>query len=207
LTCIPASSSSNGSQFNGILVTPDILIQANHAHSTGTVYFVASDNTVHARTIISGSNPTGDLFIARLDSALPPSIVPARILPSDYALKIPQEQLDTHFALSIFTNQAREIRIGQVDGFTSLVHVSKPQFDYAQDWYSPVLAGDSGQPAFLIINGEAIALGVWFASNFIDLGEFPGIHVFASQINAAIISLGSAYQLSQIDLSAYPSYP
>lgn len=206
-TCIPVASSSNGAEFNGVLVTPDILIQAAHAHSTGTIYFVAPDNTVHSRTIIGTSNPTGDILVARLDSPLPAEIKPALILPSDYASKLPLDHLSTQFALSVYTGQAREINIGSVTQFTSLVHVIKPDNDVVQPWYSPVQSGGSGAPAFFVIDGQTVALGVWSGSNFTDLAECPGLHVFSSQINAAIISLGSATQMTEIDLSAYPDYP
>ncbi len=228
LTSIPVYSSSSHTSFNGVLVAPDILIQANHAHSSGTMYFVANDNTTISRTVVGGTRiGDTDIWVSRLNSPLPSSITPAKVLKNGslgiFALgtyqslvsegdKITSNAISKGTLPAVFSNQFRSLKIGSVNALYNLFTiVYVPGGDQTHQlptsslrylpWYSEPISGDSGSPGFMIVNGQLVALGTWYTS--IALSD---ILANITAINAGISSLGSGYSLTQIDLSAYPTY-
>lgn len=66
-----------------------------------------------------------------------------------------------------------------------------------------IIIGDSGNPAFIVINGEPILLGCMQQGGW---GGVATLHDHITEINAAMTSLGGGYQLTQFDLSGYPTY-
>jgi len=211
LSCIPVYCSSTGPSFNGVLVAPDILIQANHAHGSGTIYFVSDSNIVYSRSVLNGTQiGSTDLFITRLSSPLPNAIVPAKVLPvSAYSGSPRNILMDSVFAqhvLSVYTNQFATLRVGEVDVLSVDFGVHKPADPSLAQWYSPLIGGDSGSPAFVVVDNELVATATWFKSDQSTFSDGPPISDYISDINAAITALGSAYSLTVKDLSAYPTY-
>lgn len=224
-SCIPASSNANPlfDYQNGVLVTPDILIQANHAHTEGIHWFVDNSGNELTRTVVASTNPIDDVFVARLDSPLPDSISPAQILPTSAytgdSVKIRPSALsplvltDDYSHLIVpcfFTRKDKQIRIGVVDNFGwglyGDVSIRRPPTNPLKLWYSAVTGGDSASPFFLIINNRPIALSTWHTSDSIQFSSGPFITFYKDQINAAITSLGSTTSLSVVDLSGFTSY-
>ena len=82
LSCVPAYSSGGGASANGVLVAPDILIQAAHDHPSGTFYFCSADNQVFSADVVGGQQiGSTDLWVSRLSAQMPASIKPAKVLP------------------------------------------------------------------------------------------------------------------------------
>ena len=212
LTCIPASSTGGGSSFNGVLVAPDILIQANHSHYSGTFYFCDPNNAVFSAVVISGQQVgSTDIWVSRLSAPLPGSIKPAKVLPvSAYtggAVNILQTDVVNQYMLCAFSSEDRTVQVGRLSGLQIFVGVMKCDYAPADIWYSPVVGGDSGSPVFLFIDGEAVALCTWYQSNMVKYSVGPSISENVTGINAAISALGSGYQLATKDLSSYSNYP
>lgn len=207
LTCIPVLSSSSGYKLGGVLVTPDILIQANHGHATGIIYFVDASNVTHSRTVVGGANIAGtDIYVARLNSPLPAGIVPAKVFQANvFPDKITSDSMLNRYVPVMFSDQHRTLRVGELVGLNSYAVVVESETEF-QQWYSPVVGGDSGSAVLASVNGETVALGVWYGSNLTTLAIAPNLSNYIAQINAAITSLGSATSLAEIDLSAYPDY-
>jgi hypothetical protein len=222
----PPPTGSNpygGARFNGILVTPDILIQSNHAYIPNgtTVYFVKNDNTTVSRTITASAHVGVDIQVMKLSSAVPSGITPAKVFASGSVgisdgtdgTKMTKAAISYAHPLVLFTNQYRSLSIGSAVAFDSdVVAIIQPgQYIYSPNtsqyagWYLPIASGDSGSPILMVINGQAVALGTWYYKS----GYFPDgasdIVGNISAINAAITSLGGQ-TLTPVDLSGFPTY-
>jgi hypothetical protein len=211
-TCVPVYSNTSGQINNGMLVTPDILICANHApHNTGDIlYFLDNNNTTISKSIVGTSNITGtDVLVARFSSSLSSSIKPARILPSasyqGHLVNLStQAQLITQVPC-VWFDQYRKVRIACINTMqfpTSFIYFSPPSGSSPfYPWYVTPIGGDSGAPLFFIINNELIAIGTLFTP-----ANLPGISSFTSKINSTIIALGSTSSLVTMSLAAFPTY-
>jgi hypothetical protein len=211
-SCIPACNSDNGAAFNGVLVTPDIMIQANHAHAGGTMYFVDENNNTYSSSIISGSLVPGydtDIYVAKLSPPLPSNIRPAKVLSSGSYIGSRAHILRSKIHLSSSipiaqTNQYRTLRIGTLTSIgvpSAFASVWKWPYPTTEPWHSTIVSGDSGSPYFLIINGEPVAVATWYISS----GGRP-ISNYIPEINTIIAALGSTSSLSYADLSNFIQY-
>ncbi|MBP6858771.1 MAG: hypothetical protein KBC33_02985 [Candidatus Pacebacteria bacterium] len=208
LTCIPVLSGAiSSAQTMGVLVAPDIMIQANHSHPSGTMYFVKADNTTVSRSIVSGTTiPNTDIYVAKLDSPVPAGINPCKVFPPTVFTNYISTTSAVYAQPPVFfTNQHRMIRVGTINQLimaygSKLISIVRGVGDY-YNWYTIPCCGDSGSPAFTVINGEPVILGVWYSAYSV-----PSISDYTSEINAAITSLGSAYSLTSIDLSSFSSF-
>jgi hypothetical protein len=72
-----------------------------------------------------------------------------------------------------------------------------------QPYYANAIIGDSGQPAFVLINGEPVLLGVTTGGGT-STGTLISEEITA--VNTMMTTLGGGYQLTAIDLSAFPTY-
>jgi len=213
LTCIPVQGNSGGA-YVGVLVAPDILIQANHAHAFGALYFVDAAGNTLTNYVLGGMNLPGslygDVYVARLANPLPPSIVPAAVLPPEaYAgpwLNLPAATVTSRAIPVAFVNQQRQMRVGSLSWLQNIVNVLKPTNALAP-WYAPALNGDSGLPVFLLAGNQPVVLGVWVLSDGNSYAAAPPIAQYLDDIQAAIITLGSTGTLSRFDLSPYTRYP
>lgn len=77
--------------------------------------------------------------------------------------------------------------------------LASPMIDNLLSWDEPIEAGDSGNPAFIIIDNELVVLTTWSS---INLGTF--ISSRYNQVNNLIESLspGQGYSLTPVDLAA-----
>lgn len=66
-----------------------------------------------------------------------------------------------------------------------------------------IVSGDSGNPAFLVVGGEPVLLGTL---TYGGSGSITTIHDQITEVNAAMTALGGGYQLTQANLTGYPSY-
>lgn len=201
-TCIPAWASGSGREFLGVLVSPRHVLSCAHARTSGTIRFVKADGTVVSRTL-SGSLQVGstDICMYVLDSDVPAGINFAKVLPANYASHLPQPIYGYPCA---FTNNPRRIIVADysANGLT----ISKSTDSTRAQWYTPVIVGDSGSPAFVVVNGAPVAVTTWHTSNLTSTSSGPPIADNLSTINAAMTSLGGGYSLTTVDLSGFTSY-
>lgn len=206
LTAIPVYSSSYDTRFNGVLVAPDILIQANHMKSTGTIYFVDDSNVTTSRTITGGTAISGtDIYVAKLNSPVASGINPMPVLTSDVVpSKITTNAMFSAFKIPVLhTNRFRTLKIGSMSGsYTQTFYVSTPFANSSfYSWHTTPSSGDSGSPAFVVIDGQPVLVGTWYTKYAVS-----NVKNYISEINSAITSLGSANSLTTVDLSSFPSY-
>lgn len=212
ITCIPVSNTSATNKFNGLLVTDDILIQANHAHSSGTVYFLDNNNNTTSRYIVGGQRLSNtDVWVSRLNAPVDAAIKPAPILPlaafSGTSVYFKPSHYVGRNITCVYTNQQRQLQLGDVGYLTNYAGVYRPLDTNRDDWYASVIGGDSDSAVLFVITGTAVALGVWYASDLVDFSIAPNIALYKSEINTIITNLGSSTQLVEIDLSAYNRFP
>ncbi len=204
LTCIPAFNSANGGSVasNGVLVAPDILIDAYHNNmGLSTVYFVTNNNTTISASVINGMRiGQTDIWVMRLGTPITASISPAKVFDTNtFFTKISQNALYNRQVPLVNTNQFRTLRIASWLSPSSIVTpvTSSNYFP----WYSAIIPGDSGTAVVSIVNSQSVAVGTWHTA-----GGFDPISYYIPQINQAITDMGSIYSLTTASLIGFPTY-
>jgi len=196
-TAWPVWNSWTGSLFCGAAVTPKHMMFAWHAGPPvgTTLRFVTNSNTVVTRTIASHVlTGAPDMLIAELDSALPGTITPCKVLPTTWQDKVSLGNLPM-----ITGNYSQQLYIRDwLTAYSACAHESSTVAAYA-GMTGNVIGGDSGSPCFVMIDNQLVVLGGHYTTTGCSF-----ITSLYTAINAAITSSG--YTLTPIDLSAYPTY-
>ena len=208
ITCASPWNSSGGHKRAGTLVTPRHVIGAAHyEYSVGAVVrFVEKDGTVHDRTVAGKArhpesrNYYPDLTIYTLDSDLPPTIKPCAVMPSDHSnylenfSRVACLGLDQEEKALIIDWRSRGNMQTPVDPNRLIFHENK-------------ISGDSGNPAFLIVDRELVLVTVW---TFGGAGSGTPIADYISDINGMISTadtqagVSTNYTVTEADFSTFP---
>ncbi|HBX65815.1 MAG TPA: hypothetical protein DEG32_06550 [Balneolaceae bacterium] len=206
-------------------VTPRHIVMAKHfpLSATDGISFVEPDGTWISRNVIRvASDGSTDIAVALLDTALPSTIKPVKVVPSDF-----ESYFDRDSVGNIDEN-ARPICVGfdhekkglffQVTkagaGASKVITyfdgslVPAPYDEIAED----LASGDSGNPLFIIIDGEPVLLTSWYTTS-----SSPAYHSYISTINGLIASVDSAQgistgytltekSLNHLNLKRYPPF-
>lgn len=219
LSSISPYNSSGVHTKAGTAITPrHVLIAAHYRIPNGSkIRFVGMDNVVHERTVLANKNHPDyspyypDLNLLVLDSDLPASITPAKLAPSnlgDYLSNVG----DGHPALTLDKEEKaliHDLRYLFTYGRHSI------QYKYPVDptrnsFTEEIIGGDSGNPSFLIVDGELVLLTVWTSGYGSESGTFVG--AFIDDINQLIVDVDTTagdltgYTVTVKDLSTYPTY-
>lgn len=215
LTAISPWNSQGGAYFAGVLVSPrHVLFATHYAPSSGTtIRFVAADNTVVTRTITALSvvgtpvNYYPDLTVGVLDSDVPGTIAFARILPDNWAAKLPTltgtTAADSLLVPSLGLDQEEKAIVSDLLSISASVSFAPPANQSRRTFYEDKIGGDSGNPAFLIVNGQLVLMTCW---TFGGGGSGTSVWDQRAAINAIMSAQGGGYQLTPVDLSSFPSY-
>jgi hypothetical protein len=163
LTCVSPWNSGNANLWAGTAITPRHIVHAQHAfvQDTATIRFIAMDGTVVTRTVSSGMQVgTTDLRISVLDSDLPASITPAKVLPDDWA-----SHFDETRAPTIVFNQEERVSVADILHITAGgdvngddIRIQIPVDEQRLEFHFDRILNDSGNPVFLLINNEPVLL-------------------------------------------------
>ena len=205
-----------GARFNGILVTPDILLQAHHTwggpgYAPQTIYFVDNTNQTVAVAVSGHQNVPGtDIEVVRLAKKVPPSIMPAWVFATgSFGHDISRNATTLHGIPVLWTDQYRElyIGIGTLLGDSALLvyqaSEATPFHSYWATAHNGVVSGDSGSPYMTVFNGRLVALGTW-SSGGATRGGGSSFEAQVSAINSAITALGSTTTLQTVDANVFP---
>ena len=191
----------------GTLISPIHVHGAKHwlLKVNARVRFMRLDGTWVDRTIVAvQSDAATDHAVGKLDSEVPAGINFARVLPARWTSKI-AEFAENRPIPSINITQFREavvqdihtLRQDQVFGWVQ----SPPPGSLAYPFYKPAVMYDSGNPVFVLINGQPVYLFGWMYAN-----GGPFISSSRAAVNAMMASLGGGYQLTDADLSGFPGF-
>jgi hypothetical protein len=177
-----------------------------------------------------------DIVIAKLDRDVPSSIKFAKALPEDPSLYLPTLPQDHSLAptqlrysdgrapwmRACHTTQNKRLAtcylrvlptavkpVGSPDIYTFALYAvgetasgAYPISRYPDNPLGdPVVTGDSGAPAFLIVNNELVLTSLWTS-------PIMGFHYYAdaTTINGMLDDLGGGYNLTEVDLSEFPTW-
>lgn len=188
----------------GAAITPRHLVHAWHSGYTppvGTeIRFVASDGTVITRTIAARAQVGNtDIGVTQLNEDLPESIAVYKILPANW-----RDYMVTVFPartaiISLDQEQKSLCRDMTGASGTSIGHQNATGARAALT--ETLIAGDSGQPNFMLIEGELVLLGCHHGP-----GVFPHLASHIGEINAVLSELGGGGSLSIADISAFTDF-
>lgn len=224
LTCISPWNSTGGAGLAGTLISPRHVLFCEHYNfhpSAGaTIRFVAQDNTVVTRTITALlAHPDyvpfyPDITIGVLDSDVPGSIAFAKILPQNWRTYFPsvggpfisQSSFGPRGLPALALDQEEKALVTDWRNAmedTGINQFSKPTNAQRLVFYEDIIPGDSGNPAFLIINNELVVLNTWTYG-----GPGMGTHLVPHKnaINTMMTQLGGGYQLTEVNLTGFPTY-
>jgi hypothetical protein len=206
LTCLSPWNSDGGNNKAGTLISPRHILFAKHYRiATGaTIRFVTADNQVVERTMTTRQDVAdADLCLGLLDSDVPSTIGFARVLPADILDYMPGA---AHRVAGLLLDQEEKALVGDLtaQSFNSFATPTDPQ---RLAFNEEIIGGDSGNPAFLLIdtgNGvEPVLATTWTGGGG---GSGPNISALHDEINAAMTTLGGGYQLTPANLNGFPSY-
>jgi len=195
-----------------------------HPPINSKVYFLQMDGTLVYRTTIAKAQVQGaiwptDLMIGLFDSALPVGVVPAKVLPTNYQSYIPWSSPYAWKVPGLLLDQQEHGLVHDLNAQNKLGSWTYPtdskRYEFVDQpadnrvWDSPgIELYDSGNPSFIIINGELVLITVWNGG-----GAGSGSDVTNEQANVQSVmdSLSTANgkpsaTLSPVDLSSFNTY-
>lgn len=213
MTGVSPWNSTGAQRWAGIAVAPDTILFAGHAPIAlgATVRFIAA-GTVVDRTIVARQRHPGytgfpaykkDLYLARLNSPLPASIKPVKVWPAAWADYLPALGTGRTIPCVVFDQEEKAL-VTDVrhidDDYVTLAVPTDPQ---RLALYETKIYGDSGNPVCAVLGGELVLLTVLTSGN---AGSGTNISAEIATLNSMMTAIGSAYQLTEYDLSAYPDH-
>lgn len=204
----------------GTLISPRHVILAKH-FTIGLGYdlhFVADDNTVVTRTLKNMVlDPNNDIAMYLLDKDVTSNIKFAKVLPRNHPTYLSQ---NSTIRYAIYFDQEEKALLGintylpykeNPPGYQNVVYVQGPQYIYfasaellnpIKPWYETLIAGDSGDPMFLLIDNELVLISCWTTPV-----SGPSYSSLYDRLNGLMNQLGGGYNLTPIDLdSVYNKY-
>jgi hypothetical protein len=210
-TCISPwnnrTGDDGGVKMGGCLITPqDMAFDAHYWPSVGDVFrCVAANGSYEDKTIESRASyaaGTASIGIVHFSSAFSAAITPAKVLPANWRMWFKNSGYGIG---GCFTDQQEKILVADIASLSMTTDAGKI-VSFGQPgtalrlsaWESPV-SGDSSDPICLILDGELVFLGA-----LLTAASALAIHEYLDEINNLLsVTLGSAYTLTEFDLSGY----
>jgi hypothetical protein len=126
----------------------------------------------------------------------------AKVLPDDWATYIPNNGLGIP---AIVLDQEEKALVDDVLSMSGpSTYFRVPTDSTRQEFYEAIISGDSGNPSFLVINGELVILTTWYNGG---AGSGTSITAYKTEIEAAMVALGGGYStLTEVSLSGFNTY-
>lgn len=194
----------------GTLISPRHIIFAAHyqINNGATVRFVTTNNTVVNRTMINKlTHPSyspyyPDITVGVLDEDVPNTIGYAKILPVNYASYLPS--LSSLYRVpALALDYEEKALVTDLYSLNNMASFITPTNSQRLAFFETIISGDSGNPVFLIINGQLVILTVW---TFGGAGSGSFITTQKDAINTMMTTLGGGYSLTEVALTGFTSY-
>jgi hypothetical protein len=209
-TCASVWNSTGGNQRAGVLISPRHVLFCAHSgfypSINAQMRFVTNDNQLVKRTLTALTvHPSyvpffPDLAVGCLNEDVPNTIGFSRILPNDWATKLPNLNPATPLPAIRF-NQSGKAVISELHLLSVLFSLQFPASK--QSFYESAIVGDSGSPCFIVVNNQPVLLGVLTTGG-------AGTGTFVTQqreaINNIMTAQGGGYNLAEVDLASFPTY-
>ena len=193
-TCFSPFNSNDHAYQAGTLITSKHVLFAEHFsgasgshpfHARDTLVFMTRGRAVFKEALVGPPLRVGssDLCIGTLEHDLPPSVVPAQVLPPG----LPADFLPPGTPV-LFANKNKELRVAEVASFgQQAIMAARAPLRAPWTLPGPAAVGDSGCPVFILLNGRPV---LWWLFHFTNAGESISMNI--SVINRM---LGRGYQL------------
>lgn len=201
-SCVSPWNSAGGRFRAGTAISKRHIIFAKHLPMGKGTKIVFTDDVIGecpCRIADTRSIDKSDIMIGLLDYELTPNIKPAKILPPNFT-----NYIGTAKGMPVITfNQNEEAILSSAASLPDSRRYShwfseKPKDVSMAAYWKPIAKGDSGNPAFLLVNNEPIliyclwGIGCWS-------GTGPAIHNFRRQIQKTMDELCPGYKLEMFD--------
>ncbi|NLC79732.1 MAG: hypothetical protein GX748_00955 [Lentisphaerae bacterium] len=202
----------------GTLISPrHVLFAAHFAHISinSTMTFVDRQNNIITRELVAKMQhwaytnnpvPYPDITVGLLDADVPTNQISfARVLPDNYAdyirtgARLPAIRLDQEEKALI-----GDVRYVSSEGPRFSASCMLPVDSMRLAFFENVIKYDSGNPAFIFIDGQPILLTVWTGPL---AGSGTSVTAFKGDINQLMSDLGGGYQLTEVDLTGFTPLP
>jgi hypothetical protein len=214
LTCISPWNSNAANRKAGTLITPRHIVGAAHyEYGVGTtVRFVTTDNQVVDRVVTGMKRHpdytpySPDLTVYTLNSDLPETITPCKVFPADNGDYLTEANLyDTRPAGLGLDQEEKGLIIDLANnwGFRTSTDANRLIF------HENKIVGDSGNPAFVILNGELVLITAW---TWGGAGAGTAVCEHIDALNQMIADadaqagVSTGYTVTEADFSSFPTY-
>ena len=225
MTCISPWNSDNGVGKAGTAITAQHIITAKHVHLAvgASVRFITANNVIVSKFIRGlAETPNSDIAVLTLDSPLPASITPCKILPDNYPSYL--SYLDQGRPPVMMLDKEEKALVGELRSIGSGVLLVIPAIHTKRlEFYEDIITGDSGNPVFLILNEtpfETLVLLTTFLSGYgftesAGGGPFSTAAILNSLIVAADADVvnhpggtptSTGLQVQTVDLSGFSTF-
>lgn len=202
-SCVSPWNSGGGNLRAGTLISKRHVVFAKHfpLWKGLRIVFVDGEGNVCPCYIDGKKGIDGtDIMVASLNAEVTPNIHPAKILPYDWEKHIGRGE-----GLPVVRfNQNDELLLNVLNAMPTNGASSKtatcmmPPTSVAQLFNRPVMIGDSGNPAFILIGNQPILLFCVFCTG---MGSGSSLHRYHYEIQRAMDDLCPSYHLETFDFS------
>lgn len=206
ITCISPWGSYEQNLRIVTLLAPDIGISANHINIAvgSSCQFInmagaSVSLTIGAKQRIGST----DIDIFKFTTSAPGTISKAKVLSATQFADLDRVIAAGLKVPVLFSDQEAKALVKDIkpeDRNQALVHAYFYQPTNAQRlaFYEGIGGGDSGHPAFWIYNNQLVIVTTWQSAVPDFTGQGPSVHYYRNEINAAMTTLGSSYQLTEV---------
>lgn len=204
-SCVSPWNDECGTARAGTLISKRHVIFAKHfpLWKGVRIVFVSNDGDV-CPCYIEGTRAieNSDIMIGLLNAEVTPGISPAKILPFDAEKYIGNgEGLPL-----VYFNREERLSLAEVDPMPiecsawRIMYGRRPSDPKWKRVFLPVVVGDSGNPAFLLLGNEPVLL-FCMETGGRGAGSGPAIHRQQAKIQAAMDELCPGYKLEKFDFT------
>lgn len=212
-SCASPWNSAHGRLRAGTLISKRHILFAKHYPlPVGTRIVFVGDNggVCPLRLAATKSLAQTDIMIGLLNYEVTPNVHPAKILPADYETYIgdgkglPVVTLNQQEQAFVTELNAipRDAEMGRRDAAPTLLSSRPPPEGSRRALFrKPIVVGDSGNPAFLVVGRAPVLLYcLWYGG----AGSGPSVHRYRGEIQQAMDELCPGYKLEELKMLSCP---